>query len=116
MKKKEIRVKVLRKGHPLSNQQYYQTWTVPLSEGMSVLNTLRYINEHYDGGLAYYSSCRIGICQGCFARVNGKTVKICTTIVGDDLTIEPLKGFPVIKDLVVDLSHQEKAQAADRDK
>ncbi len=102
MKKKEIRVKVLRKDPPPSNRRHYQTWSVPWTEGMSVLDVLRFISENYDGGLAYYASCRIGICQGCFARVNGKPVKICTEIVNRDFRVEPLQGFAVIKDLVVD--------------
>ncbi len=109
MKEKEIRVKVLRRIPSISDQGHYQTWSVSCAEGMSVLNVLQYINEKYGAGLAYYACCRIGICQGCFARVNGKLVKICTHIVDDDLTIEPLKGYRVIKDLVVDISRKEKA-------
>ncbi len=104
MKKKEIDVKVLRRNPSLSDQGHYQTWSVPCAEGMSVLNVLQYINEQYGAGLAYYACCRIGICQGCFAQVNGKIAKICTEIVDDDFTIEPLKGYRVIKDLVVDTS------------
>ena len=104
MKRKEIRAKVLRKGS--SNGERYETWRVPWSEGMSVLNVLQYINENYGVGLAYYACCRIGICQGCFARVNGKPVKICTEIVKGDFSIEPLKGYPVVKDLVVGRSRK----------
>lgn len=108
MKRKEIRVRVLRKGPSTSDRGRYETWSVPWSEGMSILNLLQYINEIYGAGLAFYASCRIGICKGCIARVNGKPVRICTEIVNGDFTIEPLKGYPVIKDLVVDFSRKRK--------
>lgn len=108
MKGKEIRVRALRKGPSPSDRGHYETWSIPWFEGMSILNALQYINENYGTGLAYYASCRIGICQGCFARVNGKRVKICTEIAGKDLTVEPLKGYPVIKDLVVNTSRKGK--------
>ena len=108
MNNKEIQITVLRRSPSSSDKGYYQTWSVPWSEGMSVLNVLRYINEIYEGGLAYYASCRIGVCQGCFARVNGKPVRICTEIVNEDIKVEPLKGYPVIRDLLVDVSRKTK--------
>ena len=106
MKKKGIHVRVLR-GSPLSSDpQHYEQWTVPWDKGMSILNILQYINEHFSAGLAYYGGCGIGICRGCLALVNGKPVKICTEIVKDHVTIEPLKRYPIIKDLVVDTSRK----------
>ena len=113
MNKKEIRVTVLRRRPSSLDQGHYQTWSVPWCEGMSVLTALRYINETYDGGLAHYASCRIGICRGCFAQVNGKPVRICTEIVSKDIRVEPLNGYPVVKDLVVDISRKPRLKDED---
>ena len=106
MKGRVICVKVLRRGPSPSDSEQYQEWTMPWADGMSVLNCLQYINEHFAAGLSYYGGCGIGICRGCLARVNGKPVKICTEIVNGHVTIEPLKGYPIIKDLAVDISHK----------
>ena len=79
----------------------YAVFDVPLREKMSVLNVLQYVNEHYDGGLAYYVSCRRGLCSGCGVRVNGKAKLACVELVSGDLTIEPLSEDRVVKDLLV---------------
>ncbi|MEM1524572.1 MAG: 2Fe-2S iron-sulfur cluster-binding protein [Nitrososphaerales archaeon] len=101
--KKIITVKIFRFNPKEGQNPKYQTYKIPLTEGMSVLSILKYIYENEDSSLAFYYSCRIGKCNGCYLIVNGKIVKACTTIVHDDITIEPLHGFKIIRDLVVDL-------------
>ena len=97
----EVNVKVYRFSPAKDKEARYQTFIVPLTGQMSVLNVLQYITEHYDGGLAYYASCRIGKCTGCTVRVNGKSRLACTELVQDDLTLEPVTPKRVIKDLLV---------------
>ena len=94
-------MKVYRFNPAKDKEVRYQTYVVPLAGQMSVLNVLQYINEHYDGGLAYYASCRIGKCTGCIVRVNGKSRLACTEPVQGDLTLEPVSPKQVIKDLLV---------------
>ena len=81
----------------------YQTYKVPFEEGRSVLGVLKYIYENQDSSLAFYNSCRIGKCTGCHVKVNGKTRLACTTVVEEeDLLLEPMPGYRVVRDLVVD--------------
>jgi len=94
-------VKVYRFNPAKNKEARYQTYAVPLAGQLSVLNVLQYITEHYDGGLAYYASCRIGKCTGCTVRVNGKSRLACTELVQGDLTLEPVSLDRVIKDLLV---------------
>mgnify|MGYP000630865479 CR=1 FL=1 len=103
-KKKKIKVRILRFNPAKDAQPYYKEYEVPLSEGLTVLMALNYIYENIDSSLAYYYSCRTGKCGGCTVMVNGKAVLACVTLVEGDITIEPLPGFKVIKDLVVDTS------------
>lgn len=99
---RKIKVKVFRFNPAEDKEPRYETYEVPIEEGWSVYNVLMYIYENIDSTLSFYHSCRIGVCGGCGAIVNGKGVRICTTIVKEDFTIEPPinLGFGVIKDLV----------------
>jgi succinate dehydrogenase / fumarate reductase iron-sulfur subunit len=102
-----ITVKVRRADPDVNGgEATYQSYSVPLEPGATVLSILRYITENVDRTLSYYRSCRIGKCAGCRMLVNGKTRLACTEAVTGDITLEPLPGYPLIKDLVVDLSAQ----------
>jgi fumarate reductase iron-sulfur subunit len=61
-----------------------------------------------DGTLSYRWACRMGVCGSCGMTVNGKPVLTCATYVEDVLPgpvrIEPLRGFPVVRDLVNDIT------------
>jgi len=96
-----IEIKIRRWSPEVDRKPHYQTYQVPYQEMMSVANALQYINEHFDGGLAYGLSCRNGLCMGCVMRVNGKAVLACKEIVKGDLIIEPLDEKRVIKDLIM---------------
>ena len=86
----------------------HQEYEVPLRDKMSVLNVLQYVSENYDGGLSYYASCRRGLCAGCAVKVNGKAKLACVELVTGDVTIEPLSGDRVVKDLLIRSSHGEE--------
>lgn len=103
----EIKVTVFRFNPAKEKEGQNHTYAVSLVKGMSVLNVLQYINENYDGGLAYYISCRRGACAGCTVKVNGKARLACTEIVKGDLTIEPVSKDKVIKDLLMQSTRKE---------
>ena len=88
--------------------QWIETFQVEIRKGMNLLEALLYIQDEQDGTLSFRYSCRGAVCGSCAMRVNGKDVLACRTHVEDLLEkpalIEPLPLFPVIRDLIVDLS------------
>ena len=95
-----VKLKVRRSNPKKDKESRYETYEVPYIEGMTVGNALDYIKDNIDGSIAYYVSCRIGKCLGCTVTIDGKNSLFCTTPLTQDMTIEPLRGHRVIKDLV----------------
>ncbi|MCA1599111.1 MAG: succinate dehydrogenase/fumarate reductase iron-sulfur subunit [Chloroflexi bacterium] len=86
----------------------WQSYTIPYREDMVVLDALNYIKNYVDGSLSYRWSCRMGICGSCGMTVNGVPTLTCASFVRDfyphEVVVEPLASFPVIRDLVIDMS------------
>ncbi len=97
-----IRVTIQRFNPSKEAEARFQTYDVPFSTGLSVMNVLDYIYKHVDGTLAYYShsACRRGVCGRCLLVINGKAGLACQTPVHGDLTLATPKQFPVVRDLV----------------
>jgi succinate dehydrogenase / fumarate reductase iron-sulfur subunit len=71
-----------------------------------VLDALHQIKWEIDGSLAFRRSCAHGVCGSDAMRINGVNRLACKVLVkdlGDEITVEPIKGLPVQKDLVVDM-------------
>ncbi len=82
---------------------------VDVSEGMVVLDVVRRIQAEQALDLALRWNCKAGKCGSCSAEVNGMPRLMCMTRLSDlpldkSVTVEPLKAFPLIKDLVTDVS------------
>ena len=92
----------------VGNTGSFQTYKVPLEDGMVVLDAIHYIQQHFSPDLAVRWNCKAAKCGSCSAEVNGRPVLLCKTRVDDlpagPVTIHPLKSFPLIKDLVTDVS------------
>jgi fumarate reductase iron-sulfur subunit len=73
-----------------------------------ILDALNHIKDHVDGSLSYRWACRMGVCGSCGMLVNGEPVLTCATYVNSVLPgpvrVEPLRGFPVMRDLVNDIT------------
>ncbi|HLY38805.1 MAG TPA: succinate dehydrogenase/fumarate reductase iron-sulfur subunit [Candidatus Binatia bacterium] len=87
----------------------FHDFTVPLHEGMVVLDAVHHVQAHQASDLACRWNCKAGRCGSCSAEVNGKPRLMCMTRMdqfppGEPITIAPMKTFPVIKDLVCDVS------------
>lgn len=80
-----------------------QVYEVPDLGGASVSDVLQYISRHIDGSVAYYLSCRRGLCAACVVRINGENVKACVVLAQDGIAIEPTNERLLIKDSVVHL-------------
>ena len=85
-----------------------QSYTIPYREDMVVLDALNYIKSYIDGSLSFRWSCRMGICGSCGMQVNGRPTLTCASFLRDfyphEIVVEPLANFPVIRDLVIDMS------------
>ncbi|MEM4468111.1 MAG: fumarate reductase (CoM/CoB) subunit TfrB [Candidatus Nezhaarchaeales archaeon] len=99
----KIIVKLFRYNPQVDKQPYYATYEVPWREGMTLLEVLNYIYENYEP-IAFRYYCRCGVCGTCGVMLNGQPVLACRTYVDriDEIIVEPLKNFNVIRDLVVD--------------
>ena len=77
---------------------------MPLEEGMSVLDALRWIRTHLDSSLAIRYSCvNANACKTCMALVDGAVEYTCTARLSDaGATVAPLPSRPVIRDLITD--------------
>src|SRR5499427_7792325 len=85
-----------------------QQYEVPLRKDWVVLDALNYIKDRLDGSLSFRWSCRMGVCGSCSMMVNGTPKLTCGTFLTDHLPgpvrVEPLRFFPVVRDLIVDIS------------
>jgi succinate dehydrogenase / fumarate reductase iron-sulfur subunit len=82
---------------------------VPLHEGMVVLDAIHWIQANRAPDLACRWNCKAGRCGSCSAEVNGKPRLMCMTRMdhfpaGEPITVAPMRTFPVVKDLVCDVS------------
>ena len=71
-----------------------------------VLDALHAIKWHQDGSLAFRRSCGHGICGSDAMMINGRNRLACKVLIKDlrqPITVEPMRGFSVVKDLVVDM-------------
>jgi fumarate reductase iron-sulfur subunit len=105
---REIVLKVTRYHPEAGPEPYIQQYPVPVQEGMMVLDALNFVRDKLDPSLAFRWSCRMGICGSCGMMVDGSPKLTCETPLeysgNGEVSIAPLEYFPVIRDLVVDIS------------
>ena len=88
----------------------FTDYTVPLGEGMVVLDVMFAIQASQAQDLAVRWNCKAGKCGSCSAEINGRPRLMCMTRMdtfepGEQITVTPMKTFPLIKDLVTDVSY-----------
>jgi succinate dehydrogenase / fumarate reductase iron-sulfur subunit len=101
----EVTLRILRYDPETDEKAHYETYTVEAEPTDRVLDLLNQIKADQDGRLAYRASCAHGICGSDAMRINGVNRLACKTLVKDiqgTITIEPLLGMKVIKDMIVD--------------
>ncbi|MBY6018492.1 succinate dehydrogenase iron-sulfur subunit [Ferrimonas balearica] len=105
----KLNVSVYRYNPETDARPTMQDYTLDLPEGsdMMVLDVLLLLKEQ-DPTLSFRRSCREGVCGSDGVNMNGKNGLACITPIstfkGKKLTVRPLPGMPVVRDLVVDLS------------
>jgi succinate dehydrogenase / fumarate reductase iron-sulfur subunit len=91
------------------NSGELQDYSIDIDKGMVVLDVVHKVQAEYASDLAVRWNCKAGKCGSCSVEINGKPRLSCMTRLNefDDnetITIEPMKTFPIIKDLVTDVS------------
>jgi succinate dehydrogenase / fumarate reductase iron-sulfur subunit len=102
----QVTLRIKRYNPEIDDKPIFREYTVEAENTDRVLDSLNKIKWHEDGTLTYRRSCAHGICGSDAMRINGRNRLACKVLmgeVGDRVTIEPLLGFSVIKDLVVDM-------------
>ena len=101
-----ISVKIRRFNPELDSEPHWETYQVPALPTDRVLNLLHHIKWEIDGSLTFRRSCAHGVCGSDAMRINGVNRLACKVLVRDlpdEIMIEPIKGLPLEKDLVVDM-------------
>jgi fumarate reductase iron-sulfur subunit len=102
-----ITLQVARYRPESESEARFQEYEVPCPKDWVVLDGLNYVKDRLDGTLSYRWSCRMGICGSCGMTVNGEPKLTCATFLADyapgPVRVEPLRNFPVIRDLIVEI-------------
>lgn len=86
----------------------WQEFSVPVHATDRILDALHQIKWEQDGSLTFRRSCAHGVCGSDAMRINGRNRLACKTLIKDldvskPIRVEPIKGLPVEKDLIVDM-------------
>jgi len=105
----KIILKIQRFNSEIDEKPEYQSYTVEVEPTDRLLDALMHIKRFQDGTLAFRKSCAHGVCGSDAMRINGKDSLACKTLVqdvaetdGSTVVVEPLRYFPVQRDLIVD--------------
>src|SRR6187431_1550524 len=87
----------------------FKEYDVEVGPGMVVLDAIHRIQAEQSSDLAVRWNCKAGKCGSCSCEINGKPRLSCMTRLNefdpaDTITVQPLRTFPLIKDLVTDVS------------
>lgn len=87
----------------------FETYTTDTDEGMVVLDAVHKIQAEQANDLSVRWNCKAGKCGSCSAEINGVPRLMCMTRLSDlpldkPVLVQPMKAFPLIKDLVTDVS------------
>lgn len=103
-----VTFRVRRFNSEVSAEASWQDFQLEIDPKERVLDGLHKIKWDVDGTLTFRRSCAHGICGSDAMRINGKNRLACKTLIKDinpekPITVEPIKGLTVLKDLVVDM-------------
>ena len=101
-----VHLKIQRFNPEKDDKPYMGEYDVDMEPTDRVLDVLNTVKWQHDGTLAYRRSCAHGICGSDAVRINGRNRLACKVLIkelGETITVQPLLGVPIIKDLIVDM-------------
>ena len=102
----QVTLKIFRYNPEVDKKGHYETYPLDVEETERILDLLELVKGHHDGTLSFRRSCAHGVCGSDAMRINGRNMLACKTLVrdvGDRITVEPLLGLKIVKDLIVDM-------------
>jgi len=103
---KTIKLTVYRFNPETDAEPRYETYEAEWLPSLTAIMALTYINKHSRANIAFRRGCREAGCGACTISVNGVPALACRALAQDGDVLEPLKGYPVIRDLVIDRTQQ----------
>ncbi|WP_072679472.1 succinate dehydrogenase/fumarate reductase iron-sulfur subunit [Arcobacter sp. LA11] len=101
-------MKIKIKRFDLEKNPHQKTEEFKVTHNETILDSLIEIKTQQDNTLTYRCGCRTGVCGSCAIKVNGVEKLACKTQLNENDLIEAINNSKVLRDLVVDLSHEEK--------
>ena len=102
----DLTLKIRRFNPEAGPEPWWDEFTVSMEGNDRLLDALHEVKWHHDGTLALRRSCAHGICGSDAMLINGENALACKVLVSDvapKVTVEPIRGLPVLKDLIVDM-------------
>ena len=104
----DVTLRVRRYDPETDSEPHWEDYTVTAHGTDRLLDSLHKIKWELDGSLTFRRSCAHGVCGSDAMRINGRNRLACKALLkdldpGKPITVEPIKGLPVEKDLVVDM-------------
>lgn len=103
----EIALKIFRFNPETDEKPGYVTYFLDVDPKDRVMDAIEKVRDTADASLAYRRSCGHAVCGSCAMRINGRNGLACKTLIQDlkssRITLEPLLGLPLVRDLVVDM-------------
>jgi succinate dehydrogenase / fumarate reductase iron-sulfur subunit len=101
-----LTLKIRRFNPEVADEPWWDEFTVQMEPTDRLLDALHEVKWRQDGTLALRRSCAHGICGSDAMLINGRNALACKVLVQDvepKVTVEPIRGLPVLKDLIVDM-------------
>lgn len=102
----EVTLKIKRFNPEEDRKPHWESYVAEVDPADRVLDALHYVKWNLDGTLTFRRSCAHGVCGSDAMVINGRNGLACTQLignVGNKITLEPIRGLPIIKDLLVDM-------------
>jgi succinate dehydrogenase / fumarate reductase iron-sulfur subunit len=103
----QVTLRVFRYNPEKDKKPHYENYKLEADPTDRVLDLLENVKSYQDGTLSFRRSCAHGVCGSDAMRINGRNYLACKVLVKDlgasKITVEPMLGMPVLKDLIVDM-------------
>src|SRR4029077_19211443 len=100
----DVQLRIKRFDPERDTAPHWVEYTVPADPSDRVLDLLHQVKWYQDGSLTFRRSCAHGVCGSDAMIINGRNRLACQYLVkdaGSEITVEPMRGSPVIKDLLI---------------